>query len=314
MATPPWQCMRQYRDLGLVVLGAVLVSTKGILVKFLYREGVTAEACLLLRAWVSLPLIWWWAYHKQAITEVIGAPRSLMLGAMLAGVMSYYIAAWLDFMALSMIDAGLERVLLFSYPIIVVIARAVMAKQWPSMRVCAAVVLIYLGVIFAVGGFDKGLWQQNRLGAALVLLSACFFSYYLIANERYAKRAGSIGFIVYAVSAAAIALLIHFICFNDFEELNISFRAWVYLLLMTAFTNVMPLFLFSEGIRRIGAERAAIVSTVGPPATIFLAAYLLGESMNAIQLLGTALIIVGIIVVEYRARQPVPPEQNATST
>ena len=149
--------MTQYRDLLLVVLGAILVSTKGILVKFLYREGVTAEACLLLRAWVSLPLIWWWAYHKQAIAEVIGAPRSLIAGAMLAGVMSYYIAAWLDFMALSMIDAGLERVLLFSYPIIVVIARAVMARQWPSWRVCTAVVLIYLGVILAVGGFDKAM-------------------------------------------------------------------------------------------------------------------------------------------------------------
>ena len=304
----------QYRDLGLVVIGALLVSTKGILVKFLYREGVSAEASLLLRAWVSLPLIWWWAYHKDAINEVVSAPKSLIVGAMLAGVMAYYIAAWLDFAALSLIDAGLERVLLFSYPIIVVIARAVMAKQWPSLRVCVAVVLIYLGVVLAVGGFDKSLWQQNRVGAALVLLSACFFSYYLIANERYAKRAGSIGFIVYAVSAAAVALLIHFICFNDASELNISLKAWGYLLLMTAFTNVLPLFLFSEGIRRVGAERAAIVSTIGPPATIFLAAYLLGESMNAIQLLGTALVIAGIVVVEYRARMPVPPEQSTSTT
>lgn len=304
----------QYRDLGIVVLGAILVSTKGILVKFLYQEGVTPEASLLLRAWVSLPLIWWWAYHKQAISEVLHAPRSLIAGAMLAGVMTYYIAAWLDFLALTMIDAGLERVLLFSYPIIVVIARAIIARQWPSLRVCSAVALIYLGVVFAVGGFDKSLWQQNRVGAGLVLLSACFFSYYLIANERYAKRAGSIGFIVYAVSAAAIGLLIHFVCLNDISELNISLKAWGYLLLMTAFTNVMPLFLFSEGIRRVGAERAAIVSTVGPPTTIFLAAHLLDESMNAIQLFGAALIIVGIIVVEYRARAPVPPEQTTTTT
>ncbi|MEM7467841.1 MAG: DMT family transporter [Pseudomonadota bacterium] len=111
-----------------------------------------------------------------------------------------------------------------------------------------------------------------------------------------------VGFIVYAVSAAAVALLIHFVCFNEFSELIMSPKAWCYLLLMTAFTNVLPLFLFSEGIKRVGAERAAIVSTVGPPTTIFLAAYLLGESMNQIQLLGSALIIVGIIIVEYKSR------------
>lgn len=300
--------MSSYRDLSLVVLGALLVSTKGILVKFLYREGVTPEASLLLRAWVSLPLIWWWAYYKDSVNEVISAPRSLIAGAMLAGVVSYYIAAWLDFVALTMIDAGLERVLLFSYPIIVVIARAIIARQLPSPRVTIALVIIYAGIILAVGGLDANLWQQNRIGAGLVLLSACLFAYYLIANERYAKRAGSIGFIVYAVSAAAVALLIHFVALNDFSELNISAKAWGYLLLMTAFTNVLPLFLFSEGIRRIGAERAAIISTIGPPATIGLAAYLLGESMSGVQLGGAALIIVGILVVEYRSRALIPGE------
>lgn len=294
--------MPQYRDLILVVVGALLVSTKGILVKFLYLEGVTVEASLLLRSGLSLPMIWWWAHYKRGLGEVFAAPNSLIVGAMLAGVVSYYIAAWLDFVALSMIDAGLERVLLFSYPILVVVARSMMSRRLPSARVCVALVVIYSGVILAVGGLDTAVWQKNRLGGLLVLLSACGFSYYLIANERYAKRAGSIGFIVYAVSAASVALLIHFLIFNELDELVISSRAWVYLLLMTAFTNVLPLFLFSEGIRRIGAERASIISTIGPPATVFLAAYLLGETMTIIQIFGSALIIVGIIVVEYKGR------------
>ena len=71
---------------------------------------------------------------------------------------------------------------------------------------------------------------------------------------------------------------------------------------------VSSIFLFSEGIRRIGAERAAIISTIGPPATISLAAYLLGESMSGVQLGGAALIIVGILVVEYRSRALIPGE------
>jgi drug/metabolite transporter (DMT)-like permease len=294
--------MPQYRDLTLVVIGALLVSTKGILVKLLYQEGVTTEASLLLRAWISVPMIWWWAYYRNGVRDVLSAPPNLIAGAMLAGVTCYYLAAWLNFIALTMIDASLERVLLFSYPIFVVIVRAISTRQLPSPRVCTAVVLIYLGIVLAVGGLDMSLWQKNRLGAMLVLLAACGFTYYLFANERYAVRAGSIGFIVYAMSAASIALLIHFLSFNDLAELNISLLAWGYLLLMTAFTYVLPLFLFSEGIRRIGAQRAAILSTVGPPATIFLSAYLLGETMTWIQIVGSVLIVAGIVVVEYRVK------------
>ena len=293
--------LTQYKDITLVLVGALLVSTKGILLKFLYQEGVTVEASLLLRSSISVPMIWLWACYKSSLTEVLRTPRHLIAGAMLAGVVSYYIAAWLDFVALTMIDAGLERVLLFSYPVIVVIARSIIISQLPSLRVFVAVVLIYTGIVLAVGGLDMNLWQQNRFGAFLVLLSACGFTYYLFANERYARQAGSVSFIVWAISAASLALLIHFMIFNDPNELIISTKAWVYLLLMTAFTSVLPLFLFSEGIRRIGTERAAILSTVGPPAAIFLAAYLLGESMNWIQIIGSVLIIIGIVVVEYRA-------------
>jgi drug/metabolite transporter (DMT)-like permease len=292
--------LSQYKDIMLVIVGALLVSTKGIILKFLYQEGVTVEASLLLRSCISVPLIWLWAGYKSSFKEVLSTPRHLIAGAMLAGVVSYYIAAWLDFVALTMIDAGLERVLLFSYPILVVIARSIIVRQLPSLRVFVAVVVIYAGIVLAVGGLDMGLWQQNRFGAFLVLLSACGFTYYLFANERYARQAGSVSFIVWAISAASFVLLIHFMIFNDPNELRISARAWGYLLLMTAFTSVLPLFLFSEGIRRIGTQRAAILSTIGPPAAIFLAAYLLGETMSWIQILGSALIIVGIIVVEYR--------------
>ena len=295
-----WQ---RHGDVALVVMGALLVSGKGIFAKLLFRDGVAVESILLLRSWVTLPLVWGWALYRLAPRQLWPAQPRLILGAILAGLASHYAAAWLNFVALTMIDASLERVLLFTYPAMVVLARALAARRWPSSRLLTAVALTYLGVGCAVGGINIELWRANGLGAALVLASAAGFAYYLIANERVATVIGSVPFIVYASSAGALALTLHAALiggasFGSFVTL--SPRAWTLVLAMTVTTSVLPLFLFSASIRRIGAQRASIVSTIGPPATFVMAAWILGEAMHPIQMLGTGLIIAGIVVLETR--------------
>jgi len=56
----------------------------------------------------------------------------------------------------------------------------------------------------------------------------------------------------------------------------------------------------AEGVRLIGATRAALLSTVGPPATVLLAYLLLGEVMTPTQLTGAAVIVFGVVVLEVR--------------
>jgi drug/metabolite transporter (DMT)-like permease len=289
-----------YRDILMVLAGAVMISMKGVLAKLLYREGVGIEVILLLRAWVSLPLVWAWAFYRVGPRAIARVAPNLVVGAALAGVTTYYLGAWLDFAALTLIDASLERVLLFSYPVLVVIARAVMTRRWPQRRVVGAVLMTYTGVVFAVGGFDAGLWRANGFGALLVLGSAASFAYFLIANERVARAAGSVVFITFASSGAALALGGHFAAFGSMADLDISPRAWGLIVFMTAATNVIPLFMVSASIRRIGAQRAAIVSSIGPPATIVLAMLVLGEALHPPQVLGAGLIIAGILVLELR--------------
>ncbi|MBK6657583.1 MAG: DMT family transporter [Proteobacteria bacterium] len=296
-----WQ---RHGDVALVVLGALLVSGKGIFAKLLFRDGVAVESILLLRSWVTLPLVWGWALYRTSLRELAGAEPRLIAGAMLAGLASHYAAAWLNFVALTMINASLERVLLFSYPAMVVLARALAARRWPSARLLIAVMLTYLGVACAVGGLDAGLWQANGLGASLVLASAAGFAYYLIANERVATVLGSAPFLLYASTAGAIALTLHAAVMGGTSVASfvaLAPRDWALIIGMTVTTSVLPLFLFSASIRRIGAQRASIVSTIGPPATFALAAWILGEAMHPIQMLGTALIIAGIVVLETRA-------------
>jgi drug/metabolite transporter (DMT)-like permease len=69
---------------------------------------------------------------------------------------------------------------------------------------------------------------------------------------------------------------------------------------MAIISTVMPTFLLSQGIKRIGSGTASIIGTIGPVSTILLAWIFLGETLNLLQFLGTAFVIAGVFIVSYR--------------
>ena len=71
---------------------------------------------------------------------------------------------------------------------------------------------------------------------------------------------------------------------------------------MAIFSTVIPSFLISIGIKRIGASNAAIFGGIGPISTIVLANLVLDESLTIAQLCGTALVIVGVIYISVQMR------------
>ncbi|MCX7108907.1 MAG: DMT family transporter [Proteobacteria bacterium] len=66
---------------------------------------------------------------------------------------------------------------------------------------------------------------------------------------------------------------------------------------MAVFSTVMPSLLLSMGIQRVGASQASLIGSIGPVATIALAYAVLGEVMGAEQLMGSALVLTGVLVV-----------------
>ena len=79
--------------------------------------------------------------------------------------------------------------------------------------------------------------------------------------------------------------------------------AWLTLTGLVVFSTVLPLFLMAEGVRRVGASRASLISTMGPPATAIMAYELTGEILSVGQLMGIALVVVGVLALELgRAR------------
>ena len=224
-------------------------------------------------------------------------PRAF-LAAVIAGVVCYYVGALVDFWALELIDASVERVLLFSYPAMVVALGAVLDRRAPESRVVWAMLLTYVGIFFAMGGIDLAELKANLFGACLVLIAALTTAVYFLIGARYTRELGSTRFAAIAMISAAILLAIHFAAFRSFDEVRALGGAdWLLLAVLGVACMFVPGLLQAEGMRRVGASRAAIGSTIGPPTTIVLAAIFFAERLNLWQILGSAMIVGSVLVL-----------------
>jgi drug/metabolite transporter (DMT)-like permease len=280
--------------------GAVGFASKGIFAKFLYARGMSFETLLALRSSLSLPLMWAWVLWLKGWGSIRSASRGAVLGASLGGIICYCIGSLFNFYALTLLPASVERVILFSYPAMIVLAGMSMGRGSPSARVVIAIGLTYLGIFLTVGGFDASLVRANSTGAVYVLICAATYAFYFLVSERYVRTLGSQQFALYAMTSAGIALMLLFWIRIGWHRLHLELADWALMAGIVLFATVLPMFMAAEGVRRIGAQRAALAGTIGPVATLAMAAVLLGERLKPMQLAGSALIVIGILVLELK--------------
>ena len=289
---------------------AILFASKGLFGKALYQRGVGFELLVTVRALLAMPLFAWFAVRANAPAGIRTArkpppprPRAV-LAAAIAGITCYYVGAMVDFWALTLIDASIERVLLFSYPGDRGAHRLVLRSGARRRRAWSLALLVtYVGIFFAMGGVDFTELRQNLFGASLVLIAALTTAIYFLIGERYTHELGSTRFAAIGMSASAVMLALHFALFRSFDELApLQAYDWMLLGILGIACMFLPGLLQAEGMRRVGAQRAAIGSTIGPPTTILLAALFLGERLNGWQLLGSAMIVGSVLVLSWPKR------------
>lgn len=282
--------------LACALLGAVGFSFKAILVKAAYRYGVDAETLLALRMLYSLPLFLLMGYTARNAAEPILAAdwRSLLL----LGLLGYYGSSYLDFLGLRHISAALERLILFVYPTIVVLYAAWRVRRAPARPTLIALALCYAGVALVVTHDVRSGHGDVLVGGTLVFASAICYAAYLLGAAPLLTRLGSARVAAWATLVACIAALLQFVLLRPLAlAVAQPWQVQALSLAMAVFSTVLPIWLVSEGIRRLGAAPTAMIGSLGPPITMLLAWLLLGEALGALQVLGAALVVGGVRLV-----------------
>ncbi|MBE2294434.1 MAG: DMT family transporter [Phycisphaerales bacterium] len=285
-------------------LGAIGFSVKAILVKLAYQHGVgvDAETLLALRMVFSLPffIVMAWISNRRASTALTPRDGIWLFGL---GLLGYYLASYLDFLGLRYISAALERLILFVYPTLVVILGALLFGQPITRRMLGALALCYTGIALAVTHDLRvaGTGQDIVLGGALIFGSALCYAFYLLGNGRVVNRLGSVRVTAFASIVACLLAIGQFLLARSFTVLDQPWQIYALTLGMALFSTVLPVWMVSEAIRRLGAGPVALTGSLGPVVTLLLAWWLLNEPIGITQLLGSTLVIGGVMMMARRS-------------
>jgi drug/metabolite transporter (DMT)-like permease len=290
----------------ITLLGAILFSTKAVIVKHAFGATHTDALTLLtLRMVFSLPFFMVAAFMVSGQkTNVRMTPNQWLLVAFL-GMMGYYVSSFLDFTGLQYISAGLERLILFLYPSFVVFINAIFFKQRITRIQKWALLLTYTGIAIAYVGeisFDAskpGLY----LGSFMVFICAVTYSIYIAGSGKIIPVIGANKFTAYAMLAATAGIFVHFAIAGQGQVLATGKALWVYGLLLAVFATVLPSFMISQGMKRIGSNNVAIISGIGPVSTILQAHFILGEKIFVAQIFGTVLVVVGVLLLSWKRKE-----------
>ena len=288
-----------------MAIGAVLLAAKGLFAKTLYDMALSFHDVAAIRSVLAVPrfALLPSLYRGKTNTDRDATyRRNDLLLALFAGFLCYYLGALANFYALTIIDASVERPLLFAYPIFVVIITTVITRQPPSARVLLALLLTTLGVLLVTGALNSRLSATQWSGMAWILFCSLSIAIYTLISGDLTQRLGSGLFTFIAMTAAAVGMAVHYQIFAGWENVDLSIAAWWTLAALVVFSTVLPLFLMAEGVRRVGASRASLISTLGPPATAIMAQELTGEILSPAQWLGIALVLIGVMALEVRRR------------
>jgi len=272
-------------------VGSMLFSGKAILVKLSFEYGANVETLLALRMLMALPLFWaifWWESHRKEMSLITWLDRAKLF---FLGFLGYFFSSYIDFLGLQYISVGLERIVLYLTPTIVLLISYFVLKKPISRLQWYALVVGYIGVfiVFIQDASSTGI--DAWLGMALVFGSACSYAAYMIGAGEMVKRIGSVRLVVYASSASAFMSIVQSTIYNPLAIFEQSLEIYWFSLINASLCTVVPMLLIMIAINRIGSPLVAQAGILGPVSTIFMGYLILAEPITWTQIGGMALVM-----------------------
>jgi drug/metabolite transporter (DMT)-like permease len=260
----------------------------------------------MLRMLFSLPfyaLSMWYYFKMQQVKK---ATKSTYVYACLVGILGYYMSSLFDFIGLQYVSASIERIILFLYPTLAVLINLLIFKVAISTKQWIAIFLTYIGIGLAYWGeFNQIPDSASFLfGTWMILLCAITYAFYLVGSGKIIPKIGAPQFTSLSMLAASVGIFIHYIVehgtdLNQIVNLPILHSSnLIYVIALALIATVIPSFLISGGMKRIGSNDLAIITSIGPVSTLIQARWILGEPFSIEQVLGTILVIIGVLLVK----------------
>jgi len=196
----------------------------------------------------------------------------------------------------------------YTAPVWVLLYTVARGQQRPTLQRVAAVGLALTGIALVIGLFGAGGFRLNVMGVLAALLAAFSFAFYNIGGHNVLTRHDRWIVLLYTTGSASVFWLL----VNPPWKIvaaHYSGEQWLFLLLFSLLSVLAPFSFYFAGLQHLEPTRAVVVSCLEPVFSIVIAALALGELMRPLQVLGIAIVLAAISVVQLpdrRSPEPLP--------
>ena len=275
---------------------ASIWGTLGYFAKLLYAEGVSFEALVAFRAAVGWAAVLVFVILTQGLGGLRVARRDVVFLAPLGlvGIGAFYL---LYFFTVREGEVGTASILLYSSPAFVtLLAWAFLREPLGLLRV-VALGLTFAGIGLVVGVYDPEALEVAPLVLLTGLLSGLTYGLYSIFGKPVAGHLGPATILSYALGFGAV-LLVAFALPTLGTLVGLPLWCYWMLLMLAVVHTTLAFALYTFGLRRLEAGRAAIVATVEPVVAGMFGVFLLGEDLTTTKVLGAVLVLSGAALAQ----------------
>ncbi|MHB8587368.1 MAG: DMT family transporter [Candidatus Dormibacteraceae bacterium] len=285
----------QWAGTGMVLGSATAFGTLAIFAKLGYASGLGTEQTLAFRFLLA-------AIGMVALSSALGhnpvrLHRNELLMLLGLGVIVYTGQSLTYFIALRSLPASLVVLIAYIYPSLVVVAAWLFLRRAVSAWHGVALGMSFAGVALLVGGAQFHLSGELAWPLVLAVASPTIYTGYILIGERVMASVPAVAASAVIMTGAAFAFCV-LAALNHELALPRNAGGWAVGFGIALFPTMIAISLFLAGLPRIGAARAALLSTWEPVVTVFLAVVILGDRLSLVQVLGGVLVIVAVIVVQ----------------
>jgi drug/metabolite transporter (DMT)-like permease len=278
--------MKRLLGIVLIAVSAASFGTLAIFGRYAYADGMDIFTVLFLRFGIS-------AVFMTIILLVRREqfPGGRILAQLIGmGALGYVGQSFFYLTAIKYASSGLVALLLYLYPMFVFILAILILHEKATWIKSIALVLALAGSALTVdpnGG--------QFIGALMAVAAALIYSIYIIVGTNVMKHVSAVqsSAVIFASAGAVFGVLasgsgLHFPAGNS---------GWLAMFGIIVVSTIIPVVTFLAGLEIIGPTNAAMLSTLEPVVTVLLAAWLFGERLMPIVLVGGGLILAAVMIL-----------------
>jgi drug/metabolite transporter (DMT)-like permease len=288
-----------------VVLAAACFGVNGSVSKLVLQAGLEPERLTALRCTgAAAGLIAWMLLSRRERIHV----RARELPALVAcGIAGAALVQWLYFVAIGRLPVGVALLLEFTAPVFVALWARFVRRHPVRPRLWAALVLTVAGLagVAQVGGAGLDpVGVAAGFGAALALAA-----FYLLGEHTMDQRSGlELSCLVFVVAALFWAVVQPFWTFpvGTLAASTPGGPVWLLCCFVVVAGTIAPYLLNFAALARLPATAVSITGTSEPVLAGLVAWLALGEALGPLQLLGGAVVLLGIVLAQTATPAVVP--------